>query len=80
MNWLTKFADKQIQIENAILRARLELAQSEFSEPFTKGFSQGLEMSLKLLPSLDKKVVEQIRTRAIEETLERLNGNNKKIN
>lgn len=78
MNWLKVFADKILSLENAILKSRLDKLESQFGEPYMKGFSHGLEMALKLMPELTERSARIVRDKAIQDTLERLSGNNKK--
>lgn len=80
MKWLNHFADKLLKTENEVLRSRVSKFEKEFSEPFMKGFSYGLEVALKLNPQISERVIKLSQDKAIEETLGRLNGHNKKNN
>lgn len=49
-------------------------------DEYLKGFDSGFKLGLQMASEFDKRVSKEIRDKAIQDTLERLNGNNKKTN
>jgi len=45
---------------------------------YLKGFDSGFKLGLQMASEIDSRVSKEIRDKAISDTLERLNGNNKK--
>jgi len=78
MNILKLFADKSLVLENSILKQRLEKLESNYGDPYMKGFSHGIDMTFKFMPGITEKFIENIKSEAIQSTLTRINGNNKK--
>lgn len=78
MKWLKNFLNRELLIENELLKSRLNKLESEYGEPYMQGFTHGLEMAYKFAPKIDEKLSNIIRSQAIQETLDRMNGNNKK--
>ena len=47
---------------------------------YLKGLSKGIDIGINIASEIDKKTLEHVKTKAIEDTLRRLNGNNPKNN
>ena len=62
--------DKGLEIPNT------SIIEKAYMEGFANGFIKGLQMS----SNVDEEFSLKVREQAIQETLERLNGNNKKAN
>lgn len=78
MKWLRVFATKELMLENSILQQRLDKLESQYGDPYMRGFSHGIEMAYKFAPKIDEKIANSIKSQAIQETLDRMNGNHKK--
>lgn len=80
MKWLRNFANNELVIENSILRERLNKLEANYDEIYMKGFSHGIDIAYKYSINIEEKLINKIKSQAIQETLDRMNGNHKKNN
>lgn len=74
MNFLNRFANKELVKKLELTELKLNEMQKIYGETFSQGFSSGLETAVKMLPELSEKTREAIRSKTITETLKRMNG------
>lgn len=77
MNWMQTIANKFLKEENELLKKRIYMLESQYGDPYMNGFTHGIEMAYKFAVKIEDHIITQVKTQAIQETLERMNDKKK---